>query len=136
MVLDGNAVRSVDRAAALLLALGPLVTGYVQKLKAALQCRRGASVLQPYRDLRKLLSKGSVRSDTASGLFRTVPVLVLSASAAAGMIARTTPITGKMSQAAATNASGTTAGTPSTARTIAVYTANAADTTACPRTNA
>jgi hypothetical protein len=39
--------------AGILVALGPLVTGLVQKLKARLQCRRGASVWQPYRDLAK-----------------------------------------------------------------------------------
>src|SRR5512144_275111 len=68
--------------AGLLVALGPLVTGYVQKLKARLQCRRGASVWQPYRDLAKLLRKGTVQSDTASPFFRAIPVLVLAATAA------------------------------------------------------
>ena len=53
---------------ALLVLLGPLVTGIIQKLKARLQCRRGASVWQPYRDLAKLLRKGTVQSDTASPL--------------------------------------------------------------------
>jgi len=66
--------------AALLLALGPLVTGVVQKLKARLQCRRGASVLQPYRDLVKLSRKGAVVSDTASPFFRVLPALVLGAT--------------------------------------------------------
>ncbi len=66
--------------AALVVALGPLVTGVVQKLKARLQCRRGASVLQPYRDLAKLSRKGAVLSDTASPCFRVVPALVLGAT--------------------------------------------------------
>jgi formate hydrogenlyase subunit 4 len=66
----------------LLLLLAPLVTGTIQKLKARLQCRQGAGVLQPYRDLAKLLRKGTVQADTASGLFRSVPVLVLAATAA------------------------------------------------------
>ncbi len=64
----------------LLVVLGPLVTGYVQKVKARLQCRRGASVWQPYRDLAKLLRKGTVQSDTATGFFRAVPALVLAAT--------------------------------------------------------
>jgi formate hydrogenlyase subunit 4 len=68
---------------ALLVALGPLVTGIVQKGKARLQCRSGASVLQPYRDLAKLLRKGTVQSDTASPFFRAVPVLVLAATVTA-----------------------------------------------------
>lgn len=66
--------------AAFLMLVGPLVTGFVQKLKARLQCRAGASCLQPYRDLYKLLRKGTVQSDTASGFFYVVPVLVLAAT--------------------------------------------------------
>ncbi len=68
---------------ALLVALAPLVTGYVQKLKARLQCRAGASVLQPYRDLAKLLRKGTVQSDTATPFFRAIPALVLAATVTA-----------------------------------------------------
>ncbi len=71
---------------ALLVALGPLVTGVIQKLKARLQCRQGAGILQPYRDLRKLLRKGTVQSDTASPFFRVVPAMVLGATCAAAML--------------------------------------------------
>jgi formate hydrogenlyase subunit 4 len=66
--------------AALLVLLAPLATGVVQKLKARLQCRRGAGVLQPYRDLAKLLRKDSVQSDSASPFFRAIPALVLAAT--------------------------------------------------------
>jgi formate hydrogenlyase subunit 4 len=72
--------------AALLVAAGPLVTGVVQKLKARLQCRSGASVWQPYRDLAKLLRKGTVQSDTASPFFRAVPALVLAATVTAAAL--------------------------------------------------
>ena len=48
----------------LLVLLGPLVTGIIQKIKARLQCRQGAGVLQPYRDLTKLFRKGTVQADT------------------------------------------------------------------------
>ena len=71
---------------ALLVLLGPLVTGIIQKLKARLQCRQGAGVLQPYRDLAKLFRKGTVQADTASGLFWSIPVLVLAATVAAGAL--------------------------------------------------
>ena len=70
----------------LLVLLGPLVTGIIQKLKARLQCRQGAGVLQPYRDLAKLFRKGTVQADTASGFFRSIPVLVLAATVAAGAL--------------------------------------------------
>ncbi len=69
--------------AALVVAAAPLVTGFVQKLKARLQCRSGASLWQPYRDLAKLLRKGTVQSDTASPFFRAIPVLVLAATVTA-----------------------------------------------------
>ncbi|MBI5509458.1 MAG: NADH-quinone oxidoreductase subunit H [Deltaproteobacteria bacterium] len=68
--------------AALLAVCAPFVTGFIQKLKARLQCRQGASVWQPYRDLAKLLKKGTVESDSASPFFRVVPVLVLAATLA------------------------------------------------------
>lgn len=69
-----------------LVLLGPLVTGIIQKLKARFQCRQGAGVLQPYRDIAKLLRKGTVQADTASGFFWTIPVLVLAATVAAGAL--------------------------------------------------
>jgi formate hydrogenlyase subunit 4 len=70
----------------LLVLLGPLVTGTIQKIKARLQCRQGAGVLQPYRDLAKLLRKGTVQSDTASGFFRLIPVFVLAATLTAAAL--------------------------------------------------
>lgn len=70
----------------LLVLLGPLVTGLIQKIKARFQCRQGAGVLQPYRDLAKLLRKGTVQADTASGFFRSIPVLVLATTVAAGAL--------------------------------------------------
>jgi formate hydrogenlyase subunit 4 len=71
---------------ALLVLLGPLVTGIIQKIKARLQCRQGAGVVQPYRDLIKLFRKGTVQADTASGFFRLIPVLVLAATVTAGAL--------------------------------------------------
>jgi formate hydrogenlyase subunit 4 len=71
---------------ALLVLLGPLVTGIIQKIKARLQCRQGAGIVQPYRDLAKLFRKGTVQADTASGFFGAIPVLVLAATVAAGAL--------------------------------------------------
>ena len=61
---------------ALVLLAAPLLTGLVRKVKARVQRRRGASVLQPYRDLRRLLSKEIVLAHNASWLFRTAPYLI------------------------------------------------------------
>ncbi|ABS65426.1 respiratory-chain NADH dehydrogenase, subunit 1 [Xanthobacter versatilis] len=64
----------------LVLALAPLLTGLVRKVKARLQRRRGASVFQPYRDLARLLRKEAVLAQNASWLFRVVPYLVFAAT--------------------------------------------------------
>ena len=61
---------------ALVLAAAPLLTGWVRKVKARWQRRQGASVIQPYRDLRRLLGKEVVLAENASWLFRTAPYLV------------------------------------------------------------
>ena len=61
---------------ALVLALAPLLTGVVRKVKARLLRRRGAPVLQPYRDLFRLLRKEAVIAENASWLFRVTPYLV------------------------------------------------------------
>jgi formate hydrogenlyase subunit 4 len=59
-----------------ILLLSPLLTGLVRKVKARLQRRRGAGVLQPYQDLRRLLGKETVVAENASWLFRVVPYFV------------------------------------------------------------
>jgi formate hydrogenlyase subunit 4 len=64
----------------LVLALAPALTGFVRKVKARLQQRRGPGVLQPYRDLWKLLRKEVVLADNASWLFRVAPYLIFSAT--------------------------------------------------------
>jgi formate hydrogenlyase subunit 4 len=58
------------------LALAPLLTGLVRKVKARIQRRRGPPLLQPYRDLRRLLAKEAVIAENASWLFRLVPYVV------------------------------------------------------------
>jgi formate hydrogenlyase subunit 4 len=61
---------------ALVLLLSPLVTGLNRKLKARVQTRRGPGLLQPYRDLYKLLGKGMVIPDTASWIFSATPFVL------------------------------------------------------------
>ena len=53
--------------------MAPLYAGVIARAEAMLASRRGPSVLQPYRDLAKLLRKGSVTSDQASWIFRVTP---------------------------------------------------------------
>ena len=60
----------------LVIALAPLLTGVVRKVKARLTKHRGASIFQPYRDLRRLLRKEVVLAHNASWLFRVAPYLI------------------------------------------------------------
>jgi len=61
------------------LLISPLLTGIIRKIKAWMQCRAGASVFQPYRDLWKQLRKGTVMSREASWLFLMIPYVCLGA---------------------------------------------------------
>ena len=54
----------------LVLVLAPLLTGFVRKVKARLLRRQGPPLIQPYRDLLRLLRKDVVLADNASWLFR------------------------------------------------------------------
>jgi formate hydrogenlyase subunit 4 len=58
------------------LALAPLLTGYVRKVKARLLRRQGPPLLQPYRDLLRLVRKEVVLAQNASWLFRVAPYLI------------------------------------------------------------
>jgi formate hydrogenlyase subunit 4 len=64
---------------ALLVALAPLVTGLVRKVKARLNGRIGPALIQPYRDLLRLLRKEVVLAPNASWLFRVSPYLIFTA---------------------------------------------------------
>ena len=65
---------------ALVLALAPLLLGFTRKVKARLLRRRGPPMLQPYRDLLRLIRKEVVLADNASWLFRSGPYMVFSAT--------------------------------------------------------
>jgi len=64
----------------LVLALAPLLTGFVRKVKAHLVRRQGPPLLQPYRDLVRLLRKEVVLAESASWLFRAAPYLIFAAT--------------------------------------------------------
>jgi formate hydrogenlyase subunit 4 len=71
-------VQSVQMA--LVLGLAPLLTGFIRKVKARLQRRRGPSPFQPYRDLWRLMQKEVVLAENASWLFRVTPYLIFAAT--------------------------------------------------------
>jgi formate hydrogenlyase subunit 4 len=64
----------------LVLLLAPLLTGLVRKVKAHLLRRQGPPLLQPYRDLVRLMRKEVVLAENASWLFRVIPYLVFAAT--------------------------------------------------------
>jgi formate hydrogenlyase subunit 4 len=60
----------------LVLAAAPLLTGFVRKVKARLLRRRGPPIVQPYRDILRLLKKEVVVADNASWIFRVAPYVI------------------------------------------------------------
>jgi formate hydrogenlyase subunit 4 len=64
----------------LVLLLAPLFTGYVRKVKAWLLRRQGPPLVQPYRDLARLMRKEVVLAGSASWLFRVSPYLIFAAT--------------------------------------------------------
>jgi formate hydrogenlyase subunit 4 len=64
----------------IVLGLAPLLLGFTRKVKARLLRRRGPPVLQPYRDLLRLIRKEAVIADNASWLFRSGPYMIFAAS--------------------------------------------------------
>jgi formate hydrogenlyase subunit 4 len=64
----------------LVLALAPLLLGFTRKVKARLLARQGPPVIQPYRDLVRLMRKEAVLAENASWLFRSAPYLIFAAT--------------------------------------------------------
>jgi formate hydrogenlyase subunit 4 len=61
---------------ALVVAVAPAVVGVTRKVKARLLRRIGAPVLQPYRDLWKLMHKEAVLAHNASWVYQSAPYVV------------------------------------------------------------
>lgn len=72
--------------ATLMVLLAPLAAGFVATVKARLQNRRGAGIMQPWRDIRKLLTKEVVLAENASWVFRFAPYVVFTATVMASFI--------------------------------------------------
>lgn len=74
VVISALLVQSLQMALVVLLA--PLLTGFIRLIKARLLRRRGPSMIQPYRDILRLLRKEVVLAESASWLFRVTPYLI------------------------------------------------------------
>ncbi len=70
----------------LVFALAPLLMGLVTKLRARLLGRRGPPLVQPYRNLRRLLHKTTLVPDTATDLYPIWPFVCFTATAGAAML--------------------------------------------------
>lgn len=79
----------VAAQAVLLLAISPFLVGLIRKVKARFQCRRGASVFQPYADLAKLFRKQPVVSSTTSWIFTVTPYVLFASTLSAGLLVPT-----------------------------------------------
>jgi formate hydrogenlyase subunit 4 len=64
----------------------PLLLGVIGRVKARVAGREGPPLLQPYRDLLRLVGKGAVYSRTTTWVFRAGPVVALAAILAAGLL--------------------------------------------------
>jgi formate hydrogenlyase subunit 4 len=71
---------------AVLLFMAPLFAGWVKMVKCWFQGRTSPSLFQPYRDIRKLLSKDVTIAENASWIFRFTPYLVFGVCIMAGGI--------------------------------------------------
>ena len=72
--------------AGLILALAPWLMGLTRKLRALLQGRRGAPVMQSWRDLARLWRKESLLAESASRVSEFAPLVIFAASAAAALL--------------------------------------------------
>jgi len=64
----------------LVLILAPLLWGFTRKVRAQLLRRQGPPIIQPYRDLLRLIRKEVVLAENASWLFRSGPYLIFAAT--------------------------------------------------------
>lgn len=65
--------------------VSPLCVGIIRKMKAKLQNRQGASIIQPYYDLWKLLHKDEIMSRDASWVFYAAPFIVFAVTVVVGL---------------------------------------------------
>lgn len=81
-----QAVALILAQAVVLLCVSPAIVGLINKVKARLQCRQGAGILQPYADLNKLFRKQPVLSTTTTWIFTATPYIVFASTVTAGLL--------------------------------------------------
>lgn len=73
------------------IALAPLASGLIAKIKNNLRLRQGQGILQPYRDLWKLFGKEEIVPAASSWIFRVTPFVALTVSVTAILLLPLTP---------------------------------------------
>ena len=71
---------------ALLIAISPLLSGFIRKVKNNMRMRKGPGIFQPYYNLAKLFQKEEVVSKNTSWIFRITPFIVLASSITAAFL--------------------------------------------------
>lgn len=61
------------------MAIAPLLSGIIKKIKNNIRMRKGPGILQPYYNLAKLFAKDEVISENSSWIFRATPYIVFGA---------------------------------------------------------
>jgi len=84
--MNPQAILGVGAHVLVLLLVPPLLLGVINKTKAVAAGRRGASVWQPYFDIRKLLRKELALSSTTTWIFGIAPVVALATALLAGLL--------------------------------------------------
>ncbi|NDG47868.1 MAG: formate hydrogenlyase [Rhodospirillales bacterium] len=86
MILGLAAILTQLMHLALVLALAPVLVGLVRLVKARLMGRRGPALLQPWRDLAKLLRKRPVLAEGATEISRAGPYVACAATLFAAVL--------------------------------------------------
>ena len=81
-----QAIALILAQAVVLLCVSPAIVGLINKVKARLQCRQGAGILQPYADVKKLFRKQPVLSTTTTWIFTATPYIVFASTVTAGLL--------------------------------------------------
>ena len=86
----GAAVVAASQAA-VLVVLSPLLVGLMRQTRARLEGRAGAGILQPWRDLRKLLAKEPLTAEGVSWMSAVAPLVLVTSSL---LLCALTPVLG------------------------------------------
>ncbi|WP_037603841.1 respiratory chain complex I subunit 1 family protein [Streptacidiphilus rugosus] len=75
--MSGFGVVALAAQLLLVVAGAPLLTGVMRQVRARMEGRAGAGVLQPWRDVRKLLRKEPITPAGSGPAFRTAPLVLV-----------------------------------------------------------